>query len=191
MVKNIILGLLATALLVVIGVGTYYGSSRFLTEPEVIVPDSGQDNSGQATKQDVTDYTPKNVKYKKETNSEIADTPVDELIVSWQHNKAAQSFFYVTPDSTEKIQDVITKWNSKDSLAIKGFWVETSAASKKKTSHEAHMLKSVLDEPQGQTNSTWYFYIIVNTGTYRIPYGETMDENGGPTSPYKLDLNQL
>lgn len=176
MVRQIILAILATAILVGVGVGSYAISTQVIPDPTST--SSGNSNNGSSTTtgvtvQNVRDLTPKNLIMKREGN---------QVSIQFDTADKTGSVVYLTPERTERISQVVTDWNN--GVPVKGTFYNLTPESGASTVHSI----KIEDAAKTIKSEEWFFYVILMYKQSRIPYGSVMDNQKGPQEPYILKL---
>ncbi|MCC7303957.1 hypothetical protein IT418_00875 [bacterium] len=174
--KQILLGVLATVMLVVFGIGSYYASTTLFPEPSSTststVTPTPSTNSAIPTIGDMKRLTPQNISVKAAgENAVLTFTTADSV----------GAMVYVTPTKTDKIVQAMKDYNN--GVAIEGRWFTATSEDAKNVTHELEIPKEILS-----TTTSTYYYIIVSYKSYWLPYGLTTDFQNGVTEPYTIKL---
>lgn len=173
LVKQITIAILATALLVVVGIGSYMLSAQVIPDSTSQVTPTTTVAAGQLTVKKLQTLSPKNI---------IAKDLGKEIQFQFDTEEKVGSVLYLTPDKTEKIDQVIKNYGI--GTAIKGKFYSMTPEDSPST---AHLIK--IQNADGAIKSEkYFFYIILMYQKSRIPYGSVQDYVTAPTQPYVLQL---
>ena len=174
LVKQIAIGVAATVMLLLFGIGSYYASKQIFPDPKTTTTKTTTTttNSSVPTVADMKRLNPQSVSAKIEG---------ENVIVSFETADKVGSLVYITPSKTEKIAQAMKDFNN--GVAVAGKWFVVTSDSDSKATHLLTVPKTVLAK-----SGTTYFYIVVSYKKYWLPYGLTTDFTTGASDPYLINL---
>jgi len=175
MTKQIAIGLLATVMLVLFGVGSYYASRQLFPDPTTTgtaTPTPNTSASSVPTISDMKKLEPKNI---------VTKADGENVIVTFETAEKVATLIYVTSSKTEKIAQAMKDYTN--GIPLAGRWFTVSAESEAKTAHSVSFPKSIM-----ATTGDTYYYIIISYKKYWLPYGLVTDYQNGVAEPYTIKL---
>ncbi|WKZ29700.1 MAG: hypothetical protein QY314_02705 [Candidatus Dojkabacteria bacterium] len=177
MVRQIAIAVIATIILIIVGVGSYMISRQVIPDPTTDGTNGQDGNNGSTTGiitvQVIQRLSPKNMINRKDG---------EDVVIQFDTEERTGAVVYLTPEKSELIQNVVRDWNN--AVPVKGqFYPVTSEDS----ASTAHSLK--ISNNEGTIKSgEWYYYVILLYQGQRIPYGGVSDPLTGPSAPYVVTL---
>lgn len=179
MVRQIAIAVIATIILIIVGVGSYAISLQVIPDPTTNGTGNQNGNNGNTsgiiTVEVIKKLIPKNVLMKKDGT---------DVVIQFDTEEKTGAVLYLTPDKSELIQNVVRDWNN--AVPVKGQFHNITT---EESSSTAHSLKIPNKDGKIKTNE-WYYYVIILYQGQRIPYGGVSDPLTGPSSPYVLTLTE-
>lgn len=174
--KQILIGVLATVMLVVFGIGSYYASTS-------LFPDPTSNSTGNVTPTPSTTSTIPTIGDMKRLIPQNITTKAEgeNVILSFTTADEVGTMVYVSPNKTDKIAQAMKDYNN--GVAIAGRWFTVTTDEAKKVTHEVAIPKEILN-----TSTDTYYYIVVSYKKYWLPYGLTTDFQNGVAEPYTIKL---
>lgn len=174
--KQILIGVLATVMLAMFGIGSYYASTTLFPDPSSnptgSVTPTPSTTSTIPTIGDMKRLTPQNITTKTET---------DGVVLTFTTADPVSTMVYVTPSKTDKIAQAMKDYNN--GVAIEGRWFNVTPEDAKKVTHELTIPKDILS-----ATADSYYYIVISYKSYWLPYGLTTDFQNGVAEPYTIKL---
>jgi len=152
---------------------SYFASKQLFPDPK---SDEAQEqkakiaDSDAPTVQDMKDLEPQNIQVQFEK---------DEFVLSFETSKQVGSTIYVTPNQDERVDQAMKDY--RNGVTIDGRWFTVASDSSPETTHIATIPNSLLSK-EGQV----YYYVLISYKGFWLPYGDSMDYNNGPRSPYLI-----
>jgi|GEM_PF-2508612 len=172
------IALLATIILIVVGVGSYAISQQ-------VIPDnnSGTNNGTSNNSTSGTIITVKLVQ-KLEPKNTIIKKSGSKIKFQFDTQEKTGSVIYVTSAKSELIQQVVKDWSN--GVKVAGtFYPVTSESSPS----NAHSVEIDNTEDKIKENE-YYYYTIILYNQVRIPYGRLNDSLRGPSEPYVISFTE-
>lgn len=177
LVKQIAIAILATGVLVAVGIGSYVVSTQVIPDPTV---DGGnnqnnnQNNNGNTiTTQVVQSIAPMNIVMKRDKT---------DIVIQFDTTEKVGAVLYFTPDKAEKITQVVKDFSN--GVPVKGVFYNMTT---EENASSAHLVKISDPDKKIKTGERYYYIILMYKGA-RIPYGSPMDFAKGPSDPYILTI---
>lgn len=170
--KQIGIAILATISLALFGIGSYYASRQLFPDPEqedTTQVQTGTDSDA-PTVSDLKNLEPQNMQTTFEEN---------EIILSFETVDPLGSTVYVTTDDQEQIDQAMKDY--RNGIPVAGRWFTIATPDAPTTTHLVRIPKSMLS-----SDGSVYYYVLLRYGDYWLPYGEGMDYENGPYSPYVI-----
>jgi hypothetical protein len=175
--KQIAIAILATGVLVAVGIGSYVISTQVIPDPTV---DSGNnqngnqnDNGNTITTEVVQKIAPTNIVMKRDKN---------DIVIQFDTAEKVGAVLYFTTEKGEKITQVVKDFSN--GVPVKGVFYNLTP---EETASTAHLVKISDPDKKIKTGERYYYIILMYKGA-RIPYGSPMDYAKGPTDPYILTI---
>lgn len=174
--KQIAIAILATILLVIFGVGSYFASKQLFPDPKTqgsngsVTPTP---NPGIVTVQQMKDLTPKNIA----THVEGENT-----VIQFETSEKVPSFIYISTAKIDNIGQVLKDYSNGVSVPGRFIWGSTESAPS--NTHIVKFPTSIL-----ATSGPTYYFVILKFNDHWLPYGTIMDSQGNPTESYVIQAN--